>query len=240
MKGSLLVLLCTGLPAFAVAQKGFSLGFRLGVSYCNTPTNEWGTSTDWTPGGHAGLVAHYGFGKKGALATLVEAQFSLQGSRASNELADDHDLVSLYYVNFPVLARYRLRMGMFFEMGPYVGVLVSTNYHSATPEPTDAGDREAYQMGIDLFKNGFRPLDYGVTSGVGYLAVSGLGASLRFNYGLADIWSSADAVAFEGLGTIDTGITSNLAAQLSFIYMIKYHKDAHKGHFDHHRHVLKR
>ncbi|MCB0792712.1 MAG: PorT family protein [Flavobacteriales bacterium] len=240
MRTPILLVLCLGLPSWSLAQKGFSLGFRLGASYCNTPTAEWSTSTDWAPGGHAGVVAHYGFGKKGALATLVEAQFALQGSRPKNAVEDDHDRLFLYYANFPVLARYRLKMGLFFELGPYVGVLVNTGYRSATPEPRDPEDRAVYNEGIDLFTKSFNVLDYGTTLGVGYLPTSGLGASVRFNYGIADIWTSADAVTFEGLGTIDAGITSNLSAQLSFIYMVKYHKVQRKGHFGHRRHVLKR
>ena len=98
-----------------------------------------------------------------------EIMYSIQGFSVVDEALSTDDIVSLNYINIPLMAKYYVTKGFSFEAGPQIGFLVS-----------------AKNEDIDV-KDNFKSIDYGVNLGLGYKLENGLNFGARYNFGLANI-----------------------------------------------------
>ena len=92
-----------------------------------------------------------------------EIMYSIQGYSVGN------DIVSLNYLNFPLMGKYYVAKGLSLEAGPQIGFLLS-----AKNEGTDVKDT-------------FKTLDFGVNVGLGYKLDNGLNFGARYNLGLSNL-----------------------------------------------------
>jgi hypothetical protein len=90
----------------------------------------------------------------------------------------------LRYFNVPVLVRYKLKMGLFFELGPMLGLLYKAN-DEFTTEIENKDDLSFENKVIDQY----RRLDVGGMAGIGFQTdkMHGMNIGLRYYYGFMDI-----------------------------------------------------
>lgn len=98
---------------------------------------------------------------------------------------------STYYVDVPVLLKYRYRFRslnkVYIGVGPYVGFGLFGN-KKIKQEGQDQTS-ESIKWGNDDAQHDMKRLDYGATARVGFLAVSGLDISVSYDYGIPNIAS---------------------------------------------------
>jgi len=117
----------------------------------------------------------------GQLSLQPEVVYSGQGVKGDG--GSDH----LNYINVPVLLKYSLPVGVFFQTGPQIGFLMSAK------EKEDGGSSTDIK---DLFKS----TDFSWALGGGYLIPDvNLGFDVRYNLGLTKLGKSVNGQSgFEG------------------------------------------
>jgi len=104
-----------------------------------------------------------------ALSLQPEVVYSGQGAKY------DGGKTTLGYINIPVLAKYSLPVGVFFETGPQLGFLLS------------AKDKVDGQDAVDI-KSGLKSTDLAWAFGAGYVIPDvNLGVDVRYNLGLTKL-----------------------------------------------------
>jgi hypothetical protein len=78
------------------------------------------------------------------------------------------DNLKMDWVEIPVWLRYELNSGLNFNVGPYMGILLSAKAENDV-------------------KDNFKSFDYGLGGGIGYQMSGGLGFHLNYSVGLANI-----------------------------------------------------
>src|SRR5262249_18416759 len=112
----------------------------------------------------------------------LQALFSAQGTQDK----DNSDVkTKLGYVNIPLLARYRLKQGIMFQAGPYLGILTSAKFDDGTDK-------------IDI-KDMLNSTDFGLKVGAGYMAEKGYGATINYALGLANLNKDGDFTNHNGV-----------------------------------------
>ena len=90
-----------------------------------------------------------------------------------------------HYVDVPLLLRIKAK-GLFFEVGPQVGILVTRKTEITYNEPNQGSyTQSGYGIG------GARKIDVGYVLGLGYQLPQGLEFGVRYNGGLLDVSDSS-------------------------------------------------
>jgi hypothetical protein len=119
------------------------------------------------------------------LSLQPEAYYSTQGAKGTESGTDF--TFAINYINIPVLLKYQLPVGVFFETGPQFGLRMSANI-KADGQSQDVKDQ-------------VKSTDFTWSVGAGYqLPVIPLGFDVRYNAGLANIEGSS------GSGTAKNGV----------------------------------
>ena len=111
-----------------------------------------------------------------------EVVYSNQGGKNSVNTAiptgtvTTHFKSELNYINVPLMFQLQSTPGVFVELGPQFGYLLSAKNKS-----TDGGNTE-----MDI-KNQLKKWDVAAAGGIGYLSRIGLGINARYNYGFTNI-----------------------------------------------------
>jgi len=111
-----------------------------------------------------------------------EVVYSNQGGKNSVNTAIPTGTVTtrykseLNYINVPLMFQLQSTTGVFVELGPQFGYLLSAKNKS-----TDGADTE-----VDI-KNQLEKWDVAAAGGIGYLSRIGLGINARYNYGFTNI-----------------------------------------------------
>lgn len=120
----------------------------------------------------------------GNFSILTEGLYSRKGATFTNPAAggqpSNTTRLLLQYVDVPVLARYHAG-GLFFEVGPQVGVLI------------DAQNQQANQQDQGVLTN-YNVLDFGYVGGLGYETAQGLGIGARYNGSFGSILDNASSL----------------------------------------------
>ncbi|QXP58828.1 porin family protein [Olleya sp. HaHaR_3_96] len=98
-----------------------------------------------------------------------EIMYSIQGFSINDDVAGTDDIVSLNYLNVPLMGKYHVTKGLSLEAGPQIGFLLS-----------------AKNEDIDV-KDTFKSIDVGVNLGLEYKLENGLNFGARYNFGLLNI-----------------------------------------------------
>ena len=124
-----------------------------------------------------------------------EAVYSGEGANAyDNSLA-----LTTSYINIPLLLKITDRSGVFAELGPQVGLLMSARVNS---QGTSADVKSAYKS-----------TDFSFAFGLGYYSgSSGLGFDFRFNLGLTNIEDNSSSLS-------QGGSVKNNVIQLTMFYL---------------------
>lgn len=137
------------------AKAGLNLAFITGDN-----TEGFKPNTDF----HFGVMAEWKISNKFSL--QPELIYSGQGTDTN---IDSEGVISLNYLNVPIIGKYYVTKGLSVEAGPQIGFLLSTKGGSIN------------------YKDALKSTDFGVNFGVGYKLDNGLNFSARYNFGLTNI-----------------------------------------------------
>lgn len=124
-----------------------------------------------------------------------EAVYSSQGANAyDNSLS-----LSTGYINIPLLLKVTDRSGVFGELGPQLGLLLSAKVNSQGNS-------------VDV-KSGYKSTDFSFAFGMGYYSrTAGVGFDFRYNLGLANIEDNSSSIS-------QGGAVKNNVIQFTMFYM---------------------
>lgn len=169
-----------------------SLGIKGGVNFYNIH-NDNSTSYDSKIGFNLGLLGHIHIAKHFAI--QPELEFSTQGAKF--DVNNSTNKLNLNYINIPVLVQYMWDNGFRLQAGPQAGLLLSAK-------------SKINDNNVDI-KSDFKPLDLGVSFGMGYIHPStGIGIDVRYNLGLTNINKNSDVNS------------TNRGFQLSLFYIFSH------------------
>ncbi|MDO6435284.1 porin family protein [Flavitalea sp. BT771] len=113
-----------------------------------------------------------------ALSLQPEVVYSGQGAKTTISGTDYKQ--TLNYLNIPVLVKYTIPAGVFFETGPQIGFLMSAK--------AKAGDQS------ESNKDAFKSTDFAWAFGAGYVIPDvNLGVDVRYNLGVTKIADGSDS-----------------------------------------------
>ncbi|GAC1449912.1 MAG: porin family protein [Chitinophagaceae bacterium] len=162
-KNIVFILLLVSTATFA---QHFELGAKAGVNVSNFmgSSNASTLKANTLIGFHAGGFVSLFIGNNFAI--QPEVLFSTQGAKIDDDgYKRDY---KLYYINVPVMLKYRFTGGFFIEAGPQVGFKVHETY---------AGTSEDFAKSTDL----------SIAGGIGYHSPIGLGIGARYIAGLSKL-----------------------------------------------------
>lgn len=157
-------LLFTAMAIFGLANmnaQDFHLGAKIGINFSDIYGDNTGATDPITSIINFGIVAEKSFSDK--FSFQPEIMYSIQG------FSVDDDVVTLNYLNLPLMGKYYITKGFSLEAGPQIGFLLSAKNEEIN------------------VKNNFKTLDLGVNVGLGYKLNNGLNFGARYNLGLSNI-----------------------------------------------------
>ena len=190
----LAIVLLAGLT-FTTAANAQSLrfGVKAGANFANVSgagTN--GVSTSTLVGFNGGVFL--GLGLSDNLFIQPELVYSGQGFKESNQGSSGTQTEG--YFNIPVLVKYQLPVGVYFETGPQIGFLMSAKAKASGYSADD--------------KAQFKSTDFSWAVGAGFVIPSTqLGIDLRYNIGLSNIAADASGGSVKN-GVFQAGLTYTL------------------------------
>lgn len=183
----LALVLCAGLSlATAANAQSIQLGLKAGANFSNVSGNgTQGVSTSSLIGFNGG--AYLGIGFTDNLFIQPELVYSAQGfkeSQSGYSATQDEN-----YFNIPVLVKYKLPVGLYFQTGPQVGILLSA---------------KAKESGVSVSdKQYYKSTDFAWVVGAGFqIPATQLSIDVRYNIGLANVADNSTA----GSGTVKNGV----------------------------------
>ena len=159
------LLLIGAITIFGLAQvnaQDFHLGAKVGINFSDIygdNTEETGPVTSII---NFGVVGELAFTEK--LSFQPEIIYSLQGFGVEND-----ELVSLNYLNLPLMGKYYITKGFSVEAGPQIGFLLSARTDDVN------------------VKDNFNTVDFAFNLGLGYKLNNGINFGARYNIGLSNI-----------------------------------------------------
>ena len=174
------LLLAAAVGAANAQQAPTIVGFRGGVTLSSYTGNA--SAAEYKTGYHGGVI--FKLPVNNLLSIQPELLYSMKGARRSensNGYSESYD-ETLHYVDVPVLAKITTVQGLFFEVGPQLGVLLAARGDVALAGPN--GSRKA----SGSVKADFKDLDLGYALGLGFqVPDSPLLLGVRYNGGLINI-----------------------------------------------------
>jgi hypothetical protein len=186
MKKLTLVLLAGFSFATAANAQSIRFGVKAGANFSNASGDGLqGLSTSTLVGFNGGVFL--GLGITDNLFIQPELVYSGQGFKGavSGTTVTQHE----NYINIPVLVKYQLPIGLYFQTGPQVGFLMSAKESAGGASQDD--------------KAQFKSIDLAWAVGAGFqVPATQLGIDVRYNIGLANIADNSGG----GSGSVKNGV----------------------------------
>lgn len=183
--------------------QSIQLGLKAGANIANVSgPGTSGISTSSLIGFNAG--AYLGIGLSDNLFIQPEVVYSGQGFKESESYSGTtySGTQTEGYVNIPVLVKYKLPVGLYFETGPQVGFLISAKAKASGVSVTD--------------KSSFNSTDFAWAVGAGFqIPATQFSIDLRYNIGLANIANNSSS----GSGS-SGGSVKNSVIQIGVMYTL--------------------
>lgn len=151
-------------------------------------------ATEIKPGFHAGGLAHIHLARQ--LAVQPELFYSGQGGKQI--ISNTEVKTNLHYLNLPVLLQYMFDNGFRLQAGPQVGFMLKAQRETNTNE-------------ANIIQN-YKAIDVSLPVGLSYVSSSGLGADIRWVFGLNNI---------NDLGS-RLPVIRNQVGQVGLFYLLNY------------------
>lgn len=167
MKKVLLIVAITILGLVKVQAQDVEFGVKVGVNFSSIHGDVDDDIEPITSIINYGIYSEIGISE--TFSFQPEIMYSMQGFSLDNDEFTGDNIVSLHYLNVPLMMKYHVTSGFSFEAGPQLGFLL-----------------KAKNEDIEL-KDNFKSLDYGLNLGLEYKLDSGLNFGARYNFGFANI-----------------------------------------------------
>jgi hypothetical protein len=192
-----------GFTLYSSARAQVSFGAKAGGAITSLPGDYANFSK---VGFYGGITGELAVGKKFGVA--VELVYSLQGNKKPIKFAEwtpndsyteseEKAKMNLSYIDLPVLVKYQLINKVYIETGLQAGLLI--------------GAKVKTSQGSGDIKDLYESFDLSLPVGVGFKLENGLGANLRYNAGLTNVYK----------GTYWK--PHNSVVQLGVFYILKKH-----------------
>lgn len=139
-------------------------GLKAGANYSDFTGADF--DTKGLTGFHTGALVAIDLSKRFSI--QEEFLYSLQGATRKGGMQDGQDY-KLTYLSVPIVLKYRMPIGLFFEAGPQIGLLIDEKIPS-----WNSGDFA-------------EKIDGGLTAGIGYQMENGLGINARYFRSFTDV-----------------------------------------------------
>lgn len=160
--------------ALATAKAQITYGIKAGPNFSSLRYSGDNSNFSSKVGFHAG--AFVGIPIADHFSVQPEVQYSGEGAKSKESDGEGGTVdvkYNLNYINIPIMAKYTLPVGVFFQTGPQIGFLASAK-------------GKASGVSVDI-KDGFKSTNFGWGLGAGYLSSIGVGIDLRYTLGLSNI-----------------------------------------------------
>lgn len=172
--GLLLVLSSVGIT---FAQSGEnSSGLKGGLNIATFVSDDFDVS--YQTGAHFGGFVEVPFSEKVSISS--ELLFSVQGGEVDVE-GGKIDFETIY-VNIPVMFKYYISEKINIQVGPQLGLLVSSEYDENI-ENVETNDVETNDVGFDD-----ETIEFGLGLGLGYFLTENIFVDARYNLGLSEVY----------------------------------------------------
>lgn len=160
MKKVLLPIVITVLGLLNINAQEIKFGAKVGVNF---------SSINGDNTAEIESVTAFNFGLTSEIPISEKFSFQPELMYSGKGFSIGDEVVSLNYLDIPVMGKYYLSKGFSLEAGPKIGFLLS-----------------AKQESLDV-KDSYNTVEFGMNLGVGYKLENGLNFSARYNFGLSDI-----------------------------------------------------
>jgi hypothetical protein len=161
------------------AQVPFEIRGGAAFSNFHISHTSYDLSSAFIPGIYAGILLKFYLSEK--LILTPGAEYAMEGSSiTSNNIFFASGKYTVGFINIPLQLRFQNHKGFFVETGPNIGILTS-----AKLKEENYGTMSATE--------GFNPLDFGWSLGIGTSLTHKLGIEAHYNLGLANIRTQNDA-----------------------------------------------
>jgi hypothetical protein len=184
-----LLLLATAITITTVASAQFYYGAKAGVNlskFSGSGTSD--VSTKMKVGFHIGALAGYNI--MDGLSVQPELLYSSEGSKQTQETDSWTD--NLSYLNIPVLVKYKSSVGIYGEVGPQIGFLLSAKEKDASVSTN--------------IKQYLNSTNFSLAFGLGYQSEYNIGIDARYNLGLSNLAKDAGSDGKIKCSTIQIGV----------------------------------
>jgi hypothetical protein len=172
-------------------------GAKAGVNFSSISSNEPDYSVSMRAGLHIGGGVNLGISDNFSL--NVDLLYTQKGAKQETEYTEINNSVTitrsqeskvrLSYIELPVLARYKLESGIYFNGGVYFAFLAGYKDEYTIIQTVNNGNNinTSTESGSSTDDAGIRGTDIGLKLGLGYEFESGLDIGLNYGYGISNI-----------------------------------------------------
>lgn len=196
-------LIKVAMMALAFASFSMAEGLSVGGHVSGAYSAFWGDSDMedfWGPGFNAGVALYLPFTP--SIGFNPEVTF---GYRSESDEETDEELkmtgdLSQMNIDIPLLFRFNVVSGLFFEAGPFMSLVLSDNFDYTVEyngeDVTDEYEAAAAAEGETIEGPDQNTFEMGILAGVGYSITQKIDIDARFGLGLTKLYDDADAKSF--------------------------------------------
>jgi hypothetical protein len=181
----------------AVLAQETHFGVKAGINFSTITSDEPDYNVKMRVGFHLGGGVNLGITDN--FSVNVDLLYTRKGAKQSYEYTQvnnsvtitgtSESKVTLSYIELPVLARYKLESGLYFNGGLYFAFLAAYKEEFTQTQTVNNGNNinTETESGSSTDDTGIRGSDIGLKLGLGYEHEGGLDFGLNYNYGLSNI-----------------------------------------------------
>jgi hypothetical protein len=210
------LLVCVCAFAFTTNAQETKFGLKAGVNLANISSDVPDYESDMMIGFYGGGSVLLGLSDNFGI--NADVLYSIKGAKQKTEETmtlgsittkyEFENTVTLSYIEIPILARYTLESGLYFNAGPYIGLRAGFKVESdATVSITTNGvTTTTSESESSTDDEGWSSSDFGIKVGLGYALESGLDFSANYGLGLSNLIDVDDYDYYYKNGVISIGI----------------------------------
>jgi len=196
-------LIKVAMMALAFASFSMAEGLSVGGHVSGAYSAFWGDSDMedfWGPGFNAGIALYLPFTPSIGFNPEVTFGYRSESNEETEEGLKMTGDLSQMNIDIPLLFRFNVVSGLFFEAGPFMSLALSDNFDYTAEyngeDVTAAVEAEAEAAGEPIEGPDQKFFEMGILAGVGYSITQKIDIDARFGLGLTKLYDDADAKSF--------------------------------------------
>ena len=197
MKKIYIICILSALISLSAQAQKTTFGVMAGVNFANIYSDDPSYSASMRVGFHIGGGVNFGINDNFSInADLLYTSRGAKQKYSSTEVNNSttitdayEETVSISYIEVPVLARYKLESGLYFNGGLSLAFLAGYKDESTITHTVVNSNNTnvSIETSTTTDHTGIRSTDLGLKFGLGYEASSGLDLALNYTLGLSNI-----------------------------------------------------